>query len=96
MRSSLLKLYRLGDRLAGRLHKGGFDTPGLDLDRINRVTQGELSLELLEQVSTCVSRVREWEDVPQELGYHDTEEGSVLDGVAGVHILRRDGLVALP
>ena len=40
MRSSLLKLYWLGDQLAGRLHKVVFDTPGLDLDRINRVTQG--------------------------------------------------------
>ena len=82
MRSSLLKLYWLGDQLAGRLHKVVFDTPGLDLDRINRVAQGELSPELLEQVSTCVSLVREWEDVPPELEQNQEpgEEGCWYGG----------------
>ena len=66
MRSSLLKLHRLGDRLAGRLHRVVFQTP-CDLDKIAGVAQNELSLELLDQVSRLVGVVREWGVVPPEL-----------------------------
>ena len=59
MRSNLLGLYRLGDRLAGKIHKVIFATPGLDLDGIHKVAQGELSFGLLEQVGTCVSLRKE-------------------------------------
>ena len=42
MRSNLLGLYRLGDRLAGKIHKVIFATPSLNLDGIHKVAQGEL------------------------------------------------------
>ena len=40
--SNLLGLYRLGDRLAGKIHKVIFATPSLNLDGIHKVAQGEL------------------------------------------------------